>query len=230
MLVSTSHKSLARAAYEVIKRDIVRCRLVPGAEMTEGGLAERYGFGKTPVRDALGRLAQEGLVKVLPRRGYLVSPINVKDVQDMFALRLLLEPEAARLAAGRVDEAQIRRLDEICGACYEPIDPESAADFLYANTEFHVTIARASGNDRLATVVEQLLCESERVFHVGLRLRNRSEEMTHEHRDLVNALVAGDGEAAARIDAAQILAAQKMVMDGLLSSHEAMTVMLMPLG
>lgn len=226
MLKTENYKSLASAVYELIKRDIVRCRWAPGAELTEGGLAAHYGFGKTPVRDALGRLAQEGLVQVLPRRGYLVSPINVKDVQDMFALRLLLEPEAARLAAGLVDAEQIRRLDEICSAGYDPADPESSSRFLEANTEFHVTIARASGNDRLAAIVAQLLCEAERVFHVGLRLRNRSEEMAHEHRDLINALVVGDGEAAARIDAAQIVAARKMVMDGLLSNHGAITVSL----
>ena len=222
------HKSLSRAAYETIKRDVVRCNLAPGAELTEGGLATRYGFGKTPVRDALARLAHEGLVRVLPRRGYVVTPINVKDVQDIFALRLILETEAVRLAAGRVDGLQLRRLDEVCRAGYDPDDPESAAEFLCANTEFHVTIARASGNDRMADILEQLLLEMERILQVGLRLRDRSEEMAHEHRDLVDALLEDDGEAAARIDAAQIRASRKMVMDGLLSNHQLMTVTLQP--
>lgn len=229
MLTGVEHKSLGRAAYEAIKRDVVRCRLVPGAELTEGELATRYGFGKAPVRDALARLAQEGLVRVLPRRGYVVAPINVKDVQDIFALRLVLETEAVRLAAGRVDGPQLRRLDEVCRAGYDPDDPESAADFLRVNTEFHVTIARASGNDRMADILAQLLCEMERIFQVGLRLRNRSEEMAHEHRDLVDALLEGDGEAAARIDATQIRASRKMVMDGLLSNHQLMTVTLQPM-
>lgn len=74
MLMGAGHKSLGRAAYDAIKRDVARCRLAPGAELTEGELATHYGFGKTPVRDALARLAQEGLVRVLPRRGYVVRP------------------------------------------------------------------------------------------------------------------------------------------------------------
>lgn len=222
--------SLAAAAYAAIKRDIIRCRLAPGASITEPQLAGRYGFGKTPTREALARLGQEGLVRVIPRRGYIVPAINIQDVHDIFALRLLLETEAAHLAAGNVDGQQLRRLDEICSAGYDPGDPDSAAQFLGVNTEFHVTIARASDNRRLAEIVEQLLCEMERVFHVGLRLRNRSEEMAHEHRDLVVALLAGNGEAARQIVAAQIISAQKMVLEGLMSSPQCMAVSLVPYG
>jgi DNA-binding GntR family transcriptional regulator len=221
-----SNPSLASAAYNAIQRDLIRCALLPGSEFTENALASRYQFGKTPIRQALARLAQEGMVRILPRRGYLVNPISIKDVEDIFYLRLLLETDAVRLAAGRVDAVPLRRLDEICRAGYDPADPQSAAEFLRANTEFHVTIAHASGNDRLATIVAQLLRDMERLFHVGLRLRNRSEEMAHEHRDLVDALVAGDGASASAITATQIEAARKMVMDGLLSSTHLMTVSL----
>lgn len=225
-LVTAASESLSVVAHAAIQQDIIQCRLLPGAEFTENDLVDRYRLGKTPVRHALAKLAHEGMVKILPRRGYLVAPISIKDVQDIFALRLMLETEAVRLAAGRVDEEQLRRLDEICGAGYDPSDPDSAAKFLRVNTEFHVVIARASGNGRLGDILAQLLREMERIFHVGLRLRNRSDEMAHEHRDLVDALVAGDGEAAKRITADQILASQKMVMDGLLASTQLMTVSL----
>lgn len=225
-LATPASQPLSAVAYAAIQRDIIQCRLLPGAEVTENDLVARYELGKTPVRQALAKLAHEGLVSILPRRGYLVTPISIKDVQDIFALRLMLESEAVRLAAGRVDEQRLRRLDEICGAGYDPGDPDSAAEFLSVNTEFHVAIARASGNSRLADILAQLIREMERIFHVGLRIRNRSEEMAHEHRDLVNALVAGDGEAARRIAIDQILAAQKMVMDGLLASTQLMTMSL----
>ncbi len=225
-LATDPPQPLSEIAYSAIQRDIIRCRLAPGAEFTENVLAARYRIGKTPVRQALARLSLEGMVRILPRRGYLVAPISIKDVQDIFALRMLLETEVARLAAGRVDEKRLRRLDEICSAGYDPADPDSAADFLRVNTEFHVTIAQATGNDRLARVVSELLREMERIFHVGLRIRNRSEEMAHEHRDLVDALVAGDGEAARQIEADQIRASQRMVMDGLLASAQLMTVSL----
>jgi DNA-binding GntR family transcriptional regulator len=220
------NESLSATAYGAIQRDIIRCALLPGAEFTENLLVGRYQMGKTPIRQALARLAQEGMVRILPRRGYLVAPISIKDVEDVFYLRLLLETDAVRLAAGRVDAVPLRRLDEICRAGYDPADPDSAEAFLRINTEFHVTIARASGNDRLVVIVAQLLREMERLFHVGLRLRNRSEEMAHEHQDLVDALVAGQAERAKDIAADQIIAARKMVLDGLMSSTHLMTVSL----
>lgn len=192
--------------------------------MTEKGLTHRFGLGKTPVREALGRLAHEGLVKAVPRQGYLVTPINVKDVQNIFALRLLLEPEAASLAAEKISEGQLIRLHEICNASYDPNDLVTAEAFLRLNTEFHATIAQVSGNERLAEIIAQLLCEMERIFHVGLRLRNRSEEMTHEHETLVTALRAGDSEAAKRESATQIEASREMVIHGLQSNEAMMTV------
>lgn len=93
-------------------------RLVTGAE-----LSEAYELGRTPVREALSRLARERLIRILPRRGYLVVPIDVHDVLNMYAVRLLLESEAARLAAGHVNAEQLQRLDAVCRAGYDPNAP-----------------------------------------------------------------------------------------------------------
>ncbi len=215
---------LSDHAYESIKRDIIRCALVPGEEVTEAKLALRLGLGKAPVRAALARLSQEGLVRPLPRRGYLVPPVTLRDVQDIFELRMLLEPAAARMAAGRVEGERLRQLDSICRAGYVPGDRESEADFLRANRDFHVTIAEASGNARLANTMAGLLDEMERLLHLGLALRNRTEEMQHEHKALVDALIRGDGDTAARIAAEQVEAARKMVLDAILSQPLALEV------
>ena len=220
----TPLRSLGAAAYDLLRREIIRCRLRPGAEVTEQGLAVRYGFGKTPVREALSRLAQEGLVRAVPRRGYVISPITLKDVQDLFAVRCLLEAGAARQAAGRVDGEEMRRLDALCRVGYDPADADSTAAFLAINREFHVTIARASRNERLVGMIAQLVDEMERLFHLGLVLRNRSEEMAHEHQALVDALLAGDADTAGRIAEAQVRAAQKMVIDGFLTSAPVLAV------
>jgi DNA-binding GntR family transcriptional regulator len=215
---------LTDVAYDSIKERIVRCVLAPGTEVTEGQLAAHHMLGRAPVRAALLRLGQERLVRALPRRGYLITPITVRDVDDIFELRLLLEPAAARRAAGHVDMEQLRRLDALCRAGYAPGDRESAAVFLRANKEFHVTIARASGNERLADALAGLLDSMERLFHLGLRLRNRTQEMQHEHKALVEALAAGDGRSAERISSEQIEAAKTMVMDAILSSSSVRSV------
>jgi DNA-binding GntR family transcriptional regulator len=171
------------------------------------------------------RLSQQGLIRSVRRRGYVVAPITMRDVNGIFQLRLLLEPQAARLAASNsVDEKQLRRLDQLCGAGYLPGDSGSAAAFLRANREFHVSIARSSGNERLANMIDQLLDEMERLFHFGLSLRNRTLEMRHEHEELVDALAQGNSDAAERIAAEQILTAKKMVTDAIMSNSEMMDV------
>lgn len=213
---------LSERAYERIKHDIICCLIAPGDEVSEARLCSQYKLGKAPVRAALSRLAHDGLVRAMPRRGYMVTPVTLKDIQDVFELRLLLEPQAARLAAGRVDARRLRMLDEICRAGYQSGEPKSIARFLEANKAFHVEIAQTAGNARLAHAVSQLLDEMTRLLHLGLGFRNRSQEMQHEHRTLLRALVRGDGATAEKICREQIEAARDMVMKAILSSSAVM--------
>jgi len=90
---------LTDRAYERIKHDIICCIIAPGTEISEAQLCAQYKLGKAPVRMALSRLAHDGLVRAIPRRGYMVTAITLKDIQDIFELRLMLEPAAARMAA-----------------------------------------------------------------------------------------------------------------------------------
>ncbi len=211
-------RRLTDAAYEAIKRDVLECGLSPGSEVTERQLAARYGMGKAPLREALVRLCQEGLLQSIPRSGYRITPVTIQDVQDIFELRLVLEPVAARQAAGRIDEVLLTELNELCRVGYEPGNRASESAFLRSNRQFHVAVAAASGNRRMARVLEQLLEETERLFHLGLAVRDRTEEMKHEHEVLVSALARGDADAAAQATVDQVEAARKMVMDGILSA------------
>jgi DNA-binding GntR family transcriptional regulator len=215
---------LSERAYERIRHDVICCLIPPGTEVSEAQLCAHYKLGKAPVRMALARLAHDGLVRAIPRRGYMVAPVTLKDIQDVFELRLLLEPQAARLAAGRVDAKRLRLLDEICRAGYQPGEAKSTARFLEANKEFHVAIAQAAGNARLAHAIAQLLDEMTRLLHLGLGLRNRTQEMQHEHRALVRALVRGDGTAAEKICQEQIETARNMVLKAILGSETVMNV------
>jgi DNA-binding GntR family transcriptional regulator len=209
---------LTDKAYHAVKHDILVCELAPGAAVTERELGARYALGKAPLREALIRLTHEGLLQPIPRTGYRITPVTIQDVEDIFALRLLLEPAAARQAVGHIDRALLQELNELCRAGYTPGDRASETAFLRANRQFHVAIANASGNRRLAHLLGQLLEETERLFHLGLAVRDRTEEMKHEHEDLVAALVGGDAAAAERATIQQIEAARDMVMDGILSA------------
>lgn len=210
--------SLSDQAYEVIRRDILTCALAPGQPISEASLCGRYELGKAPVRSALSRLRQEGLVSASPRRSYVVAPITLRDVQELYALRLILEPATARLAAGKVDARRLERLDAICRKGYTPGDPASTLRFLEANREFHLQVAEAGGNQRFVRLLGQVLDETTRVMHIGLGLRNRNSEMQHEHHALLEALQRNDGTAAASIAESQVAASRDMVLSGLLDS------------
>lgn len=217
---------LSDRAYERIRHEIITCAIAPGTEVSEAQLCAHFRLGKAPVRMALNRLAHDGLLRAIPRRGYMVSPVTLKDIHDVFELRLMLEPAAARMAAGKVDAQRLRSLDEVCRAGYQPGDAKSTSRFLEANKAFHVEIARAAGNRRLADAVEQLLDEMTRLLHLGLGPRNRSQEMQREHRALVKALERGDSGTAERICREQIETARGMVLSAILSSSSVMNLAL----
>jgi len=213
-----ARQSLGQLAYSRLRQDIIRCRLQPGVEVTEAQLSERYGLGKTPIREGLARLAHEKLVHPLPRRGYRVAPITLSDVKELLGFRRIVETEAARMAAGRCNVAQLRRLDDLCAVGYDPNDLKSIERFLRANTELHATVAAASGNAKLTAVIVQLLDEVARILYLALELGGSRVEMSHEHRHLVDALAAGDGDAAARAVAEQIVGVEQLIMATALNS------------
>ena len=217
-------QTLADTAYANLRSRITSLEIPPGSGFTEGQIARELGLSKTPVREALTRLRFEGLVLVDQKVGYRASAVTIKDAREFFALRTLLEGEAARLAATQaVDEEQLRTLDELCSSSYSPVDAPSVDRFLAANTRFHIMIGRAGGNERLTGMLEVMLVQMERLFRIGLLLSSRAEEIVHEHRDLVKAIMAGDAELARQVAVAQVHASQRMVLDALISSSEVTT-------
>jgi len=207
--------SLTERAVAELRRDILTARLAPGETVSEAAVAQHLELGKAPVRAALARLAEEGLVTAVPRRGWMVSLVTIRDIHEVFDLRLMLEPEAARRAAGRVDAEILARLDAVCAEGYDCADEESALRFLDANKAFHVAIADLAGNARLARQLARLLDESTRMLILGLRPRDRTGEMAHEHHKLVEALALGRAEDSARMMHEQVSASRKMVLTAL---------------
>jgi len=150
------HKgSLKEEVYEGIRQDIMDGTFLPGDLLKERELAERYSVSKTPVREALSMLEQDNLVKTIPRAGYMVTQLTFRDLQEVCQLRIILEPMAARLAAENLTDEDLEQLEELTVTS----DPEEARLF---NRRFHLLIARASGNSRLARMIEQLVDDMDR--------------------------------------------------------------------
>lgn len=169
--------SLRKQVVAILRDAILTCRVEPGAVLNERELAEQLGVSKTPVREALSLLNHEGLVQILPRQAYVVTPITVRDVHECFDLRLILECAAVELAAVRITDAELAMLDEVVSG---EANNEPVASTLDRNVDFHSLIARASGNERLTVLIEKLLGEMPRLITVGY--------VTGEHAALMKAL------------------------------------------
>ncbi len=217
--ISTGREdSLAERAYRRLRLAIVECRLVPEQRLTEASIARQLRVGKTPAREALRRLVVEGLARVTPRHGYSVSPITLRDVEELFELRLLVEPAAAALAAGRLDNPARSHLHELSLVGYTEAERDSLRRFVRTNTEFHAQIAFLSGNRRYAALVSQLLAESERLINFGALLHPMSGQTVDEHRRLIEALSDGDADLARRIMEEHVRTTRQMVVSSLISS------------
>jgi DNA-binding GntR family transcriptional regulator len=223
--------SLADKAYAAIKKDIITCVLDPGSQIAQSQLVQRYDIGITPIREALKHLEQDGYVQSVPRFGYIVTPINIKDIEDIYDLRLILEKSAVRLSAQRASDDQLAQLLERSNFSYRFKDTESYRKFLEMNNAFHVAIALTSGNRKLADTLADLLNEMTRIFHLGLDLRDSAEEMRHEHLALAGAISQRNVEQAEQIVEDQITSSRRRVIEMFVQrlDHKAMNEIGLPI-
>ena len=211
-------EQLSEVAYQRIRQMIVECELPPGSAISQSRLQAATRLGVAAVRTALARLQQEGLVRPLPRRGYLISPVTPQDIHELLDLRVLLEPASLRLAAGRLTAADIASLRRLATVGYDSRSRESERRFLRANRDFHMIIARASGNERLAQVLEQVFNEASRMLYLTMSAsQNHSQTWQGGHRALCDALERGDGEAAARIAEGEIAEGRTAILNAVLT-------------
>jgi DNA-binding GntR family transcriptional regulator len=206
------------SAYARIRRDILSCRLMPGVNITEPGLMQSYGIGKSSCRIALTRLCHEHLVTSRPRKGYQVATITVKDVEEVFALRVQLEPLAARLAVGRVDIDRLKALEAACRVKHQLPLPEQIDVFMDANKAFHLEIAQATGNQRLLGALSGLMDEMSRLVALGFNVQGTKPEIKHDHNAMIAAFEEGDAKRVELIARRHIETFQAMTLEKVYAS------------
>jgi DNA-binding GntR family transcriptional regulator len=219
---------LSDRVFEALKREIIECRLQPELLVAESSLAARYNVSKGPVREALKRLAQVGLVRSLPRVGYIVSTVNVGDFDEIFSMRIALEPLATKLAASRLTTEELDELEELAlvplGMASEPLAARGTI-LERANDDFHRKIAHASGNRRLHEAIATLLDEVERLVYL-LAYDPAVGPLADQHKGLVDLLRTRDGEASATHMRAQLEDDYAAMRSLALSSDRARTLAL----
>ncbi|MCK9512286.1 MAG: GntR family transcriptional regulator [Pigmentiphaga sp.] len=219
---------LSEQAYQEIRRRIIECDLRPGAAVSEPALSEQLGVGRAGVRAALTRLSQERLVRPVARQGYVVSPLTIEDVRNLLELRLVLEPHAARSAAGRISVDEFQPVLEEFRKGYNSSDPRSLSSFLAANRQARLLIARTGGNERLVGIIAGIVDELERYLRIGLIPHNRSRIFHEGLESLVATLASGDAEASAELCRAQIEVSSQMILEALYSQSSILKQELVP--
>ena len=187
--------SLRQRTQQAIKHAIITCDLEPGEPIREADLAERFGVSKTPVREALTSLMQSNFVDYTPNRGFAVSAISINDVQEIYEARTFYETGLFRLALCNLSAAEINKLVELNEVTFNLEDPESIHDYMQANTDFHMTIARASRNSRLVRQYQIVMDEAQRLMYLDLIHNNVLLTWHSNHERIIDAIRNQDEEA-----------------------------------
>ncbi len=195
---------LADRAYAELRDRIVTLRIAPGAPIDEDALGAELEMGRTPVREAIKRLALENLVTVFPRRGTFASEINITDLAYISDVRSQLEGHAAYRAAQRITEAE--RV-ELAGLLQELADSEGSEDLselMSVDTRVHRFIYRCAGNPYLEDTLARYFNLSLRIWYLVIDRLPHLFARVHEHEDVLRAIDAGDADAARDILAEHI--------------------------
>jgi DNA-binding GntR family transcriptional regulator len=208
-------------AFELIKNEIVLCHLRPGAYFSESVLSERFCLARAATRAALMRLAEVRLVEPVPRHGFVVTPITISSIRELFELRLIAEPQATALAVGKIDPDRLRALNR------SPLNAGNDAEqlaFVESNRAFHRAIATATGNSRLFHLLESLADEMQRLVHLGLFGSAGGSEADHrnadaEHEALIAAFESGDATAAEQAARLHIEHSRSLAMNQIIHGH-----------
>jgi GntR family transcriptional regulator, rspAB operon transcriptional repressor len=202
--------------YTTLRGEILTCALLPGSDLREQQLAQRFSVSKSPVREALLQLQREHLVEVVSRQGYRVTPISMSDARDMYSLRMVLESACVIAAAHQAKDETLAALD-----VHRKVPKQiSTEEFIRRNREFHCELFRASGNERMEAVARELIEQMDRMTLISIHAIKGHDtvQLVQEHCRIINALQARNGRLAAKLMREHVGAAAKRMLKGLGSS------------
>ncbi len=209
MIISEKSKSLEEQVYSQLEEEILCGLHKKGESLTEMSLSDRLGVSRTPVRSALHRLADDGLVEIIPNKGAVVVGITIDDLIDTYRIRMRLEGLASSMAAGKLSEEDRRALEESVELAEFYMGRQDTEQLKELDTSFHSTIFRASGNRMLYRILSELHRNIRTYRKLSLTVPGRLEKSMNEHREILSALIAGDAEKADMLTSLHIERAMK---------------------
>jgi len=207
-----NYKPLRELVFESLREAIIAGQLRPGERMMEIQLAEEMGVSRTPVREAIRKLELEGLVVMIPRKGAYVAGLSLKDIADVFEIRRALEGLAAELAADRITEEELENLERYLVIISEQIESSDLEKVVATDTDFHTMLYRASRNNRLTQIINNLREQIQWFRTTSLSYPGRMKVALEEHRKIVEAIASRDGELSRKIAMEHIENAENSMM------------------
>jgi len=215
-MISKSAKSLEESVYLILEEEILSGKLKKGEGLTEISLSSRLGVSRTPIRGAMHRLAEEGLIEISPNRSAVVVGIGDEELVDIYKIRIRLEGLASAEAAKRIGEDDLKKLRESVEIAEFYIKKQDSEHLKELDSEFHNIIYKASGNRLLCKTLTELHRNIQFYRKRSLGVADRLEKSVTEHREILSAIERGDTEAADRLTSCHIEAA----LNNLLSVKE----------
>ena len=191
-----ARQSLADQAYAAIKQKIITLEFAPGACLSVAAVNEALGIGRTPVHQAVRRLAHEGMIEILPRKGMIVKPLSLQDALAIAEVRLLNEAHCARLAAENARQKDIATLDAILQRAGHAAKAGDTEAMMLADRDFHCAISGIARNPVLADILRNLHERSLRFWFVSLHQPKHQAEVGKEHSDILQAIKRRDADGA----------------------------------
>lgn len=187
--------------YDVLRNEILDLKLAPGEPIDEVQLARRFAMSRTPVREALVRLAGDGLVENLPNRSTIVAPIDFLNLSNFFDALTLLYRLTTRLAAARCTPEDLSPLRARQKEFAEAVEARDSVAMILSNRNFHVEIARIGGNPYFTDLFTKVLDEGRRLLRLYYSSYNDTlpVQYVEEHEDIILALAANDMDRAEQL-------------------------------
>lgn len=188
--------SLREVAYEAIKHRIITCNLKPGEVLSEGLLSDEMNIGRTPVHQAIDRLASEGLIDVIPRKGIMVTPVSLHEIFDIIDVRLINEAYCVRQVAKLADAADIKKLETNLNDMWKAAKSRNIEAMMNLDREFHGLLSATSRNTILPDIMGNLHDRSTRLWFISLRSNEHHVRVCEQHAAVIEGIKAHDADAA----------------------------------
>ena len=209
-------KKLRDKAYDVIKNKIVTCHFLPNTFINEVSLCEEIGVSRTPIREAMNKLEQEGLIKVYPKRGALVTDISLSMINEIFQVRMLLEPHIILSCARNIDKDKFANVKERLLDDLKLFDMES---IYLTDMDIHNLILKSSDNRYFISLMESIFDQNHRLRIIaGQRVQKRLETTNVEHLRIIDALLLGNWQDAANAMHVHLENSKQAAFDGLMTN------------